>query len=172
MSRSDVPSRIPPSTDDPARNMRVQRIENMLVVVHTTEAPNDREWRSYLDVSLAMGRDLGGDLRRGKMLVVTDGGSPGIAQRSQAVKAAEQMYGARMPIGVLSCSRFVRILVTSAGVVLNMKAFSPPEVQGLFDFLGLSYLAARPVWAELERIDRALGGLATISEARRAFERW
>lgn len=152
--------------------MRVQRIENLLVVVHTTESPTDQEWRHYLDVSLAMGRDLGGDLRRGKILVVTDGGSPGIAQRSLAVKSAEQMHGARMPIAVLSSSRFVRILVTSAGFVLNMKAFTPAEVQALFDFLGLSYLAARPVWAELERIDRALGGLATISEARRSFERW
>lgn len=147
--------------------MIVDRVENVLLVAHNKETPSDEEWRHYIDSVIAMGHSLGGDLRRGRMLVVTDGGSPTIAQRAIAVKTATQMHGSKMPVAVLSASRFVRLLVSTAGVVqIHMRSFAPDEMGPLFDFLGLGYLAARAVWAGIEKIDDAFGGLDTVREAR------
>lgn len=152
--------------------MRFRRVENVIVVVHTSKAPTNDDWGAYIETVLATGRMFGGDLTRCSQLVFTDGGGPDAGQRAAAARAAEQMNGKAMPVAVLSLAPFVRVIVSALHwFKMNVKAFHPSEVRAAFEFLKIAPAAARSLWIDLNRMEQELGGVDSVRSARDALGR-
>jgi hypothetical protein len=160
------------SIASPPRTFRFRSVENVFLVAHTDKPPHDEEWAAYLEAILSFGRQLGGDLRRARQMVFTDGAGPDANQRRMAAKAAQQMNATQLPQAVITSSRFVRVIVTALTAFnMNIKVWEPRDVRGAFDFLGIGPATARSIWIDLRRMDDELGGVKAIREAREVFDR-
>ncbi len=75
-----------------------------------------------------------------------------------------------MPVAVVSSSTLVRGIVTAFNWFnMNMRVFSPIEVQAAFEFLHLGETTGDAVWEALDTIQDELGIVETIQVARDAF---
>jgi hypothetical protein len=152
--------------------MRIRRVENVIVTVHTSKAPSSEEWSAYLEAVLAAGRLFGNDLGRCRHLVFTDGGGPDADQRAAAAKMSDQMNGKTMPVAVLTTVRFVRVIVTALHWLgIRIQACHPAEIRAVLDSMGLGPATTRALWTDLNAMDQELGGIEAIHVAREAFQR-
>jgi len=121
----------------------------IMVVIHTSYAPSDAEWREYVD-------GVGScDLETMRSIVITDGGAPTAQQR----KAVNDLLGGRQVPGVvISPSTFVRGVVTAlAWFNPGLKAFAPEEFGKACQYLELSPAEIDEVWLTIDRLVEQLG---------------
>lgn len=106
--------------------------DGLLLLYLSPEHPSDEDWNAYLGCIATVIREVRGTL------VVSDGGSPNSAQRSQMAKVA----GARrvVPVAVVTASPIVRGAVTATRWLgfANARAFRPDELRPALEFLEFS----------------------------------
>lgn len=117
----------------PLRTMLFERVGDILILVHGTEAPSDGEWQSYVS---AVHLGLHNDPPLTGCLVTTRGGAPNAGQRKVLLDTA-----AAKPVPTCVCtdSRTARAVVTAVSRVYSarMHALRMNEVERALKLLGL-----------------------------------
>lgn len=143
---------IPPRPKAPERRNKVQDFVStsrgeIMVVIHTSDPPNDAEWREYIDGVLST------DLHSLRSVVITDGGAPNSAQRKALNEA---LNGAEVPGIVVTPSALVRGVVTALSWFnKKIKAYAPEDFDRACTYLELSGPEIEVVWETIDRL-RAL----------------
>jgi len=110
------------------RTAAFRRVGDFAVFVHTEEPPTDPEWDQLLNVF----REFP-DLRRCRVLVLTDGGAPNARQRL-LINAI--LKDPSPPVAVVSSSMVARAVVTAMGWFNpRMRAFAEDDINGAFAHL-------------------------------------
>ena len=132
-----------------ARNMVQEFFGDLMILVHTAHAPNETEWKEYIEAVRAS------DLDKLKTLVFTDGGAPNAAQRKSV---NEVLDGKTSPGAIVSHSMLVRGVVSALSWFNpKIKAFSPENTDAAFRYLGLPDEQAPAVWTVVHRLREKLG---------------
>ena len=124
-----------------------REVGDVLVFVHTNDAPSDPEWEKALE--LLRNRASSSGLRT---LVYTAGGAPNAAQRARL----NAVIGAtKPPIAVLTSSPIARAAGTAISWFNPMfKVFGPDDVDNALDHLalrGIERTHAREALLEMKR---------------------
>ena len=122
---------------------------DLMIVVHTGQAPSDEEWTRYVAAVERM------DPEKLRTIVFTDGGAPNLEQR-EAINRA--LGGKTSPGAVVSNSMLVRGAVTALSWFNpKIKAFSPSGTAAAFAYLGVPEVAVPDVWVMVKRLQHRLG---------------
>lgn len=99
-------------------NMAARAVDQVLIVLYGRAPPTDAEWTEYLVMVSRHG------IASSRHLVITEGGSPTLAQRRQLT---ELLAGRPVPVAVLSARARVRGAVTLLSWFNRWIKFFPPE---------------------------------------------
>jgi len=131
------------------KNMTFAVEGETMVVLHTANPPSELEWTSWL----AALRWL--PLRRLRVLIFTDGGTPNTLQRGALL---DQLGDAEPPIAFVSNVPAVRGVVTAISWFNhNVKLFTPAKLNEAFAHLGLREDQGRVVFSTAQRATAELG---------------
>lgn len=118
-----------------------ERIDDFLIVVHSTETPSDSDWDRLMQEPL-------GEL---KGTIVVAGGTKLDARKRKVL--AERVKDARIKVAVLVSSSVARGVVTALGwLVGGYRAFAMDELDGAGAFVGVPPSQR----SEVERVAREL----------------
>jgi hypothetical protein len=111
--------------------MNWRRMGRLVVTVHTSAVPAEREWADYMSQV-----DAFLPLQDQRILVVSAGGGPNGTQRKMMVEA---LNGARVPVAIITNSWLMR----GAGIAVSwfnpsLKVFGPDALDAAVDYLGLT----------------------------------
>jgi hypothetical protein len=97
---------------------------------HGKEAPSSEEWDDFLTQFRRL------DLTSARILVLTEGGAPTVAQRAALMKI---LGPARLPVAVVSDHVGVRFVLTSFALVMKrIRGFTLRELDAAFAHLELT----------------------------------
>src|SRR5262245_3778952 len=120
------------------KTMAFKLVDNVLIVVHTSDAPRDVEWDAYVEAVVDASKQKvdAGNLRH---LIFTAGGGPNAVQRKASNDALRRMTGWRnSAAAVISTSATVRGIVTVfSWFNVNIKSFPPHQLDDAFHYLGI-----------------------------------
>lgn len=129
------------------------RVDRCVLLVHSEEAPTDREWDAYIDFVNAQLPD------RIRILVVSNGGTPSAPQRNQIKDVATQFPDKTIPTAVITTSVLARGAVTAINWFFkNVRAFAPMEIAEALKFLEIPPEAEAPVQQALAELQAKLSG--------------
>jgi hypothetical protein len=114
--------------------MSTMLFENLgvcVVLAHSPQAPAEDEWDRYLKFLIAL-RDQQTTIR---ILVLSDGGAPGVVQRQKLNVA----FPTPLPVAVVTSSVIARGVVTALSwfYPTNMRAFLPAKIDDALKFLDI-----------------------------------
>ena len=116
-------------------NLLTSSIGSMLVLVQNKNDPADEDWGECLrQLNLLLSSRLYG--QSVKVLVITEGGAPNVAQRERLQRALE-----KKPIPVAVVTDNVKARFTSSTVALlnrHQRSFANAELDQAFAYLGAS----------------------------------
>lgn len=129
----------------------------ILVAVHTSVAPSEAEWSSWVALLDEHGKRVAEDLWRMPNLVITDGGAPSTAQRTVVNMLIAQ--GKTMPpVAVVTDSLVVRTLLRAFSVFNpRMRGFAPGAFAGAVSHLGLPASEARSLVQACKQLELEIG---------------
>jgi hypothetical protein len=116
-------------------NMVSAEFEQILIAMHNNLAPEDEAWDEYLQRGERILKELNGDLSRMRVLTITDGGAPNVAQRNRLRASAG---GGKIKSSVISDSMLVRVVVAIFSVFLDgVRVYRPTDWVNAFGNLEL-----------------------------------
>jgi hypothetical protein len=133
--------------------------DGLMLLVHTTRAPSDAEWKPYFE-ELAQHDPI-----KLKSLVFTDGGAPSGAQRKQV---NDMLNGRTSMAAVVTPSTVVRGVVTALSWFNpKIKVFPPDQTEAALTYLGVKSDELPQVRLEIQILRQKLGqeGLRSIVSA-------
>jgi hypothetical protein len=114
------------------RGMFCRVVGSMIVIRQNKETSSDQDWDDFLDILVAHR----GDFARLKILVVTDGGGPSVAQRKRLEVALDDKP---VRVAVVSDSMRTRFVVSSIALLNpEMSSFRVTEMSQAYDHLSLT----------------------------------
>jgi hypothetical protein len=124
-------------------------IDRMVLVVHGSESPSDKEWARYLEVLKQHGFD------GTTQLLYSDGGGPSPTQRRDL---HDLLDGRTMPVAVLSDSAQVHGMVTAMSWFNpQIRAFPPAALREALAYLGIPANYAELIEQERYNLRLSLG---------------
>ncbi len=137
------------------------RENDVICLLHTDRAPTQAEWSAA--IALANDYAARGDVRRLRVLAITDGGGPNLEMRDEAGRFYRTHHF--MPkVAAIMTSVFARG-ITAAASLLNphVRAFSPRQFAEALTHLELP-LSSRPrLLNEVADMERVLGPNGCLS---------
>jgi hypothetical protein len=131
------------------KNMAIQVIDRLFIVVYGTANPSDEEWVAYLKLVQHHGID------RTMQLIFTDGGGPSATQRRYLNGL---LNGRTVPVAVVSSSATVRGIVTALSWFnRRIKAFSPTALREALAHLEIPVSRMDLIQREAARLRLTLG---------------
>lgn len=125
-------------------------IGDFLVFVHTDEPPSDEEWARLIEAF----REVP-DLRRCRVLVLTDGGAPDARQRLSINRVLKDF---NPPVAIVSSSMVARAVVTAMGWFNpRVRAFASDDMDGAFTHLDASEVDRGRLSQTVNELRRLLG---------------
>jgi hypothetical protein len=113
------------------KNAVTRRIGSLVVLLQGTETPTAAEWSECIKLLSATT-----DLNATKVLVITDGGGPDLAQRESL---AGVVRGRSVCSAVVSDSIKVRFIVATVALFSSkISTFTRSEIEKAYRFLGLT----------------------------------
>ena len=113
--------------------------DDLAIVVHGGLPPTDVEWDAYVEFLMSVMSpywSVPGKLRRRRVLVVTDGGSPSALQRK---KIQEAFPDSNIPTSVVTASQVARgVVLALSWFGLKIRAFAPQKWSDALVFLEVS----------------------------------
>ena len=107
-----------------------RRIGSLVILLQGTETPTASEWTECIKLVAATN-----DLNSTKVLVITDGGGPNLAQRQQLEGV---LRGTTVCSAVVSDSMKVRFIVATVALFSSkISTFGMAEIDKAYRFLGL-----------------------------------
>jgi hypothetical protein len=114
------------------KNAVTRRIGSLVVLLQGTETPTAAEWSECIKLLSATT-----DLNATKVLVITDGGGPDLAQRESLEGV---LRGRSVSSAVVSDSIKVRFIVATVALFSSrISTFTRSEIEKAYRFLGLTY---------------------------------
>ena len=130
---------------------------DIMIVLHTANAPSELEWASWLAALRNMPK------QRMKMLIFTDGGVPNTLQRGTFL---DVLADAQPPIAVVSNVPAVRGVVTAISWFnKNVKLFTPAKLADAFAHLGVNAERGRALFSTAQRATAQLGTVLSAFKA-------
>lgn len=142
------------------REMACELVGDIVLCIHTTVAPDDAGWQTYVDACLAAAALHAGDFAKVRQLVFTDGGGPNGAQRQRVVDAVDPLRNSKEGrVAVVSSSVAVRGIVTVFNWFnFSVRAFAPTKLGEAIGFLGITNTEAERVRQAADRMCTTLNG--------------
>ena len=107
-------------------------VDDVFVLVHTKDNPDDGEWDAYLDDM----KTYEGRFEDIRTYVYTEGGAPNAKQRGEL---NQMLSGAKTKTAVIAPNAFIRGIVTALNWFNpEIKCFSPSRADHAYRHLGLS----------------------------------
>jgi hypothetical protein len=129
--------------------MRSVVVSRVLLVVHGSEEPEDRDWEHFLKL-------LGSHSELIGVLVYTPGPGPGSQHRARIAKISEKR---NVPFAVCSSSRLARGIVTVLSWFgVPIKAFDASRTDDAIAHLNIPEADRETIKHEFELLKRALNG--------------
>jgi len=114
------------------RKAVTRRLGQLVILLQGTASPTDAEWTECLHLVGKVG-----DINTTRVLVVTAGGGPTLAQRRALEKV---LHGTRVSSAVVSDSVKVRFIVASVALFsTRISTFQLRELHRAYEFLGLTH---------------------------------
>lgn len=124
-------------------------VGDLMIMVHTARPPSASEWADYISAVASH------DPTKMRTLCFTDGGAPNSPQRKEVTAT---LGGHASRGAIVSASMMVRGVVTAlAWFNPLIRAFSPNEIEGAVQYLGVPAEELPHVWAEVRRLRDKLG---------------
>lgn len=145
------------------------RADSVLVALHSDRDADPASWSEWIALIEKCSSEVKGDLIRIPTLVLTDGGLPTSAQRSQATSVIAN--GTSTPsMSILTESTTVRVTIRALSIFnLGMKVFAPNEFIEALARLQIAKEDANGCLEALEKEAKRVfgpGGLRTINAIR------
>ena len=122
--------------------------QSCIVMYQGSQTPSDAAW----DMHLEQFRSLAGRLEEIKILVITEGGRP---TKAQQARLAQVVGGHASATAVVSAMLAVRFVVSALALVKpNLRYFTPDEMGGAFQHLGIEEEERTLVLQTIERLRR------------------
>lgn len=125
--------------------------KRLLILVHTKDAPENDEWKEYVNSARQWRKDIQA------FLVVSDGGGPNTMQRAELDEAIDIEHHPGKT-AVVTVSRIARGIVTAISWFSpGIKAFGTNQMQQAIEYLGMSPAEVDSVVNEVNRLKKGLG---------------
>lgn len=125
--------------------------KRLLILVHTKDAPENDEWKEYVNSARQWRKDIQA------FLVVSDGGGPNTMQRAELDEAIDIEHHPGKT-AVVTVSRIARGIVTAISWFSpGIKAFGTNQMQQAIEYLGMSPAEVDSVVTEVNRLKKSLG---------------
>lgn len=133
--------------------MRSRAVNDVVVVVHSKNAPDTTSWRQFIETIERTCEQHG----TARLLVWTPGPAPNAIQRADVVNLANTHP---LPIAVCTESRLARgaIQALSWASRVNIKAFKDADLSGACEHLGVPPHRAATLGKILETLQEELSG--------------
>lgn len=129
----------------------------VLVAVHTSGAPSESEWSSWVSFLEKLGAEVDQDLTRLPNLVITDGGAPTTQQRT-AVNVLVAQGKTMPPVAVVTDSAMVRTMLRAFSLFNpRIRAFAPSEFGLAITHLGVPATEQKALAQTCRRLEMELG---------------
>lgn len=125
-------------------------IEDVMLVIHGPEKPDDAEWKAHAEAVMALNKKMGKNMRN---LVLTDGGSP---DRNQSTLLNGGVTEHDFPTAVVIDRPAIRMVIAVLAVWnWRIKAFPPTDKQAILTYLRLDASRERNILEALQRLSKA-----------------
>jgi hypothetical protein len=123
----------------------------LLILVHTKDAPENDEWKEYVESARKWRQEIQG------FLVVSDGGGPNTMQRAELDEAIDIEHHPGKT-AVVTISRIARGIVTAISWFSpGIKAFGTNQLHQAIEYLGTPPPEVEAVIIEVNRLKKSLG---------------
>lgn len=123
----------------------------LLILVHTKDAPENDEWKEYVESARKWRQEIQG------FLVVSDGGGPNTMQRAELDEAIDIEHHPGKT-AVVTISRIARGIVTAISWFSpGIKAFGTNQMSQAIEYLGTPPPEVEAVVVEVNRLKKSLG---------------
>lgn len=143
--------------------------KTVMIALHTKHSPSQAEWESWCEFLKQHGQAAHWDLSRFVNLVVTDGGAPSLAQRTNVNNIVAQ--GKTLPLVAVVTDAYAVRLIARAFTIFNPKfrVFAPEDFGAALSYLGISSFQRElvAILRRMETTEFGLGSVQTLKQLRR-----
>lgn len=142
---------------------------HLVIAIHNKDQADSESWAQWMELIRGLATEYNGELSKVSTLVVSDGGTPGSAQRALA---SEVIAGARSPpsTAIISDSTAIRLMVRALAIFdYKMRVFSPGEFREALISCNVSKSDQAAVFGQIERVTQETfgpEGLRTVNAVR------
>lgn len=149
------------------RTMITRAWDDLLISLHTTEAPDDEGWRDYSQQLLALVLRYLDEPDKVRRLVFTDGGSPNLVQRADINKI---LAGRPVKVAIVSSTQATQGVVTALNWYNPLiRFFAPSQIAEAWQHLDVKQPSLAFVMNEVVGMQREVGSVRALEAALAAF---